>query len=162
VSARAPFAVIPCAREKAWDDGTTRGPVAARDAYRGPLFAAALAWAEARADQVLILSALHGLLPAEAPVPGPYDVTFSRAGDPCVSEATLAAQARALGLAGCQRPLPCALPDDYAARLASALGPAAPPLDNLLAGLALDDLEAMRRRVGAARAGARGAAAGAR
>lgn len=139
-----PFAVIPCSREKAWDDPRVVGPQPARRAYCSPLFVAALAFAERRAERVIILSALHGLLEAGALVPGPYDVTFSRAGDPVVGDATLAAQAHELGLDGVDTLL-CALPDDYAERLLAAIGAAAPRLDNRLAGIPLDDLEAMRR-----------------
>lgn len=150
---RAPFAVIPCSKEKAWDEPGVVGPRPARLAYRSPLFAAALAWAERRAERVVIFSALHGLLAADDIVPGPYDVTFSRPDDPVVSRERVAEQAVALGIAGLgadaalPRVLPCALPDDYAARLRDALGEGGPRLDNALAQIPLHDLEAMRERL---------------
>ncbi|MCB9739228.1 MAG: hypothetical protein H6747_08165 [Deltaproteobacteria bacterium] len=150
---RAPFAVIPCSKEKAWDAPGVVGPRPARLAYRSPLFAAALAWAERRAERVLIFSALHGLLAADDVVPGPYDVTFSRPDDPVVSREHVAAQAVALGIAalGPDAAVLCALPDDYAARLADALGEGGPRLDNALAEIPLHHLAAMRERLLAAK-----------
>ncbi len=148
---RAPFAVIPCSKEKAWDLPGEIGPRPARAAYRSPLFLAALDWADAHAEQVLIFSALHGLLRADVDVvPGPYDVTFSRPDDPVVSPERVSEQATALGLANLPQLL-VALPDDYAARLADALGDDGPPLANLLEGVPLHDLDAMRVRCASAK-----------
>ena len=140
------FAIIPCSLEKAWDRPGVQGPLPARLAYRSPLFVAAQRLAAARAAQTLILSALHGLMDDEQSVPGPYDVTFTRPTDPVVQAATLRRQAEALGLL---RPGATALhilPDDYAARLVEAIGPAALASPNLLRGVALADLETMHQR----------------
>lgn len=64
------LAIIPCGARK------REGTHAARDLYTGPYFRAALAWAENGGfDQVLILSAKHGLLDLNDPVES-YDVTF--------------------------------------------------------------------------------------
>ena len=50
----------------------------ARELYTGPLFTAALAHAERTADEVFILSALHGLLPLRTEVDS-YDRTLAKA-----------------------------------------------------------------------------------
>lgn len=143
---RARFAIIPCSKEKAWDadrpGGAAIGPQPARLAYRSPLFAAALAWAGAHAERVVIFSALHGLVEQDAEIPGAYDVTFSRPDDPVISSERVRAQAEALGLAA-DASLVCALPDDYAERLADALAVPPASLANLLRGVPLPDLDAM-------------------
>ena len=141
-------AVIPCSKEKAWDaerpGGAARGPQPARLAYRSALFAAALAWAQASAERVLIFSALHGLVDQDALIPGPYDVTFSRPNDPVIQVDAVRDQARTLGLFAEPRPvLLCALPDDYASRLSAALAMPGERLGNLLHGVPLTDLDAM-------------------
>jgi len=153
---RVDVAIIPCSKEKAWDAGAVPGPAIgpqpARLAYRSPLFAAALAWARDAGERVLIFSALHGLVDQDAPIPGPYDVTFSRPDDPVVAPEVVRAQARALGLLD-GATLRCALPDDYAARLAAALAIPDHALDNMLRGVPLTDLATMTERCLAVRAG---------
>ncbi len=139
------FAIIPCSLEKAWDLPGVHGPRAARLAYRSPLFVAAQRLAAARAEQTLILSALHGLMADEHLVPGPYDVTFSRPEDPVVQPATLRRQAEALGLLRPSARALYVLPDDYAARFVEAIGEGAASSPNLLRGIALADLAAMRQ-----------------
>ena len=61
--------LIACAKTKR----STRSP--ARDLYRSPLFLKSLAYAEQHADDVLILSAKHGLVELDAEL-DPYDLTI--------------------------------------------------------------------------------------
>lgn len=105
-------AIVPCSKEKAWDLDPARGAVPAGEAYVSDFHRLTRRYAEAHAGRVLILSAKHGLLDLDDLVPGPYDVTFSRPGDPVVSRETLAAQARAKGLEGYEE-LWVVCPDDY-------------------------------------------------
>lgn len=89
---RKTIALIPCGAAKA--DETC----AAADLYTGSTFRMQLAAATSEAceaDEVYIISALHGLLPLDAVV-APYDVKM---GDPgSVTAETIAAQIVALGL----------------------------------------------------------------
>lgn len=75
--------IIPCCAAKRSE------PAAARELYVSPNFRLQLRAAEAIADEVLILSALHGLVPLNMQLE-PYDV---RMGDPtAISPAVLATQ----------------------------------------------------------------------
>ncbi len=143
---KAAIAIIPCSREKAWDDVAITGPQPARLAYRSPLFMAALRWADAVAERTLILSALHGLVDADDLIAERYDVTFSRPGDPVVSTQTLYRQARDFGLFAHENVI-CALPDDYVERLTVAFAGTRTRCTNVLAGIDLADLAAMRHAV---------------
>lgn len=88
----AALCVVPCGKAKVWDREPGRGPVAAREAYVGSFATAARAYAEARHAAWVILSAKHGFLLPTDLVPGPYEVTFARRGDPCVTVEVLRRQ----------------------------------------------------------------------
>lgn len=90
---------MPCSRRKIWDSEPELGPVPAAAAYTGTFYRLARAYAEEFADRWVILSALHGFLDPDDPVPGPYDVTFRRPRDPrCVSVRRLRKQVEEKGL----------------------------------------------------------------
>lgn len=111
------LAVIPCSKEKIWDTRPALGAVAARQAYTSPFHQQCRALADQAGVPWVILSALHGFLAPNDAVPGPYDVTFSRAGDPVVTHETLQQQA-------CELPkgqLWLLLPDDYSERVVAAV-----------------------------------------
>ncbi|MCO4761687.1 MAG: hypothetical protein KC502_09300 [Myxococcales bacterium] len=137
-------AIVPCSREKAWHTAPDLGPLPARLAYTSPLHHAAVAYAQHHADEWLVLSALHGLLRPDDEVPGDYDVTFSREDDPVISPQRLSEQARDLGLQAADQ-IVILCPDDYADRLATAMGQ--PANRRPLAGIALDRLDLMTRRL---------------
>ena len=133
-------AVIPCSKEKIWDDGGWRGPAEASAAYTSPLHRAARSYGDAWADEVLILSAKYGLLRLSDTLPGPYDVTFSRPDDPVISSAELGRQAARLRDAS---ELLIACPDDYSERLLAAIGPTQAKIHQPLLGTPLSDLAQM-------------------
>lgn len=136
---RGRVAVVPCSREKAWDDDPGRGPTCAADAYTSPLHHLCRRFAEARVGgRYLVLSALYGLLAPDDIVAETYDVTFDRPDDPVVSAATLTRQLSALDADA----LILLLPREYADRLKQA-GARLPLRFEEPLGPAADDLEAM-------------------
>jgi len=112
------LAIIPCSKEKIWDDAPQLGAVAAREAYCSPLYRLCLQHAEQHADRYVILSAKYGFLAPSDPIPGTYDVTFSRPDDPVVTDAVLRQQASAWPAQG----LLLLLPARYEARVRAAVG----------------------------------------
>jgi hypothetical protein len=91
-------AVVPCSKEKIWDVEPELGAVPAGKAYLSEFHRLTRRYAQKRAARTLILSAKHGFLDFDELVPGPYDVTFARPGDPVIGAAALAAQVREKGL----------------------------------------------------------------
>lgn len=83
----APVVIVACSAAKA----SHAAPAA--DLYQGSLFAMNLAAARAESDRVFILSARHGLVPADR-VLDPYDTTLGAAD--AITTTTLAAQLDAL------------------------------------------------------------------
>jgi hypothetical protein len=81
------LAIIPCGARK------RQGIYPAADLYTGPYFRAALGWARRNADNILILSAKHGLIPLDFPVES-YDLKMGQAG--CVTPEKVRMQAGAL------------------------------------------------------------------
>jgi hypothetical protein len=107
------LAIIPCSKEKIWDTEPERGAVPAGIAYTSTLHKLCQDYANAHADHWIILSAKYGFLSPSDPVPGPYDITFSRAQDPVVGDRLLTLQAQAISA----RELLLLLPPDYAQRV---------------------------------------------
>jgi hypothetical protein len=87
-------AVVPCSKEKIWDLDPSLGSVPACKVYLSEFHRLTREYSEKRAARVLILSAKHGFLDLNDPVPGPYDVTFSRPQDAAIQAPALAAQVR--------------------------------------------------------------------
>jgi hypothetical protein len=85
--------IVPCGLAKVWAKTPDAGAVAARDAYVGSPFTVNRRYAEWAGDASEILSTTYGFLEPEAPVPGPYEVTFKRATTRPISVAELRAQA---------------------------------------------------------------------
>lgn len=83
----APVVIVACSAAKA----PHAAPAA--DLYQGSLFAMNLAAARAESDRVFILSARHGLVPADR-VLDPYDTTLGAAD--AITTTTLAAQLDAI------------------------------------------------------------------
>ena len=107
------LAIIPCSREKIWDAEPQRGAVTAGAAYTSPLHLRCQEYAKRHADGWMVLSAKYGFLAPGDPVPGSYDVTFSRPDDPVVSDRVLANQAQAINA----QELLLLLPPEYEARV---------------------------------------------
>lgn len=92
------LAIIPCTKNKIWDDIPDLGPVYATCAYTGPEFVLAKALASKFADRIVILSAKYGFLDPWDRIPQTYDVTFSRPNDPFIGMDELKEQAKKKGL----------------------------------------------------------------
>lgn len=86
--------IIPCSKEKIWDQNPQLQGVLAKDAYRSAFHRYARLYAEKHCDAHIIFSAKYGLIEPDAIIEGPYDVTFSRPEDPCISEEELRRQAQ--------------------------------------------------------------------
>lgn len=135
--------IIPCSKEKRWHTEPGLGAVPAARAYTSPLHVQAQAYAKGLNAPWFVLSALHGLLRPTDLIPGDYDVTFSRPADPCISDAALAMQAEEFGLLDASE-LVIACPDDYAARIRTAVQGGHATLLMPLAGLvSLDEMTAL-------------------
>ena len=87
--------VVPCGLAKIWDKEPGRGPTPAREAYTGAPFVVNRAYAERHGDAWAILSAKHGFVAPDEPIPGPYNVTFKRRSPEVIPAATLREQVRA-------------------------------------------------------------------
>ena len=85
--------IIPCSKEKIWDIEPNVGAVPANKAYRSAFHRYAEAYAKKHCTHTLILSAKYGLMEPNFLIDGPYDVTFSREEDPCISLLELQKQA---------------------------------------------------------------------
>lgn len=69
--------IIPCGKKKIWDDGNTKGPVRAGDAYTGTLFKLSVRYAEALDADWIILSAKYGYRLPDDEIED-YNVTFKK------------------------------------------------------------------------------------
>lgn len=98
VNERSLVVIIACGKAKVWGRWPDMGAVAAREAYTGYPFRVNRSYAEAFADRWYVLSAKYGLLLPDAPVDGPYDVSFLRRRSGPVSTEMVRAQATELGL----------------------------------------------------------------
>jgi len=116
MSARSTLAIIPCSKEKIWDEAPERGPCEARFAYTSRLHELCRIYAEEYADRWLILSAKYGFLKPDDILPETYDVTFSRSEDPFISLEDLRKQAQSIQA----RSLLLLLPSDYESRVIQA------------------------------------------
>ncbi|MAA80106.1 MAG: hypothetical protein CL916_12705 [Deltaproteobacteria bacterium] len=87
------IAIIPCSKEKIWDINPEIGAVQASKAYRSAFHRYAAAYARKNCNHTLIFSAKYGLMEPDFLIEGTYDVTFSRAEDPCISLARVQKQA---------------------------------------------------------------------
>ena len=87
------LAVIPCSKEKIWDIKPQQQAVPAKLAYRSAFHRYARNYAQTHCNQHIIFSAKYGLIKPEFLIQGPYDVTFSRPNDPCISMMQLKKQA---------------------------------------------------------------------
>lgn len=115
-TAKRTWVIIPCSGQKA----SVTCP--ARELYTGTMFRHTLAAAESDAFDgaaVLVLSALHGLVPVDAPV-APYEQRIDRPGR--VSAAVIARQAEDLGI-GWSDDVFSLLPGKYFSLLREALDP---------------------------------------
>jgi hypothetical protein len=70
--------IVPCGQSKIWDRYPNAGPVAARNAYTGPLFRVNREYAEKFGDRWVVLSAKYGFISPDFVIPGPYEVTFKK------------------------------------------------------------------------------------
>jgi len=113
---RTRIAIIPCSKEKIWDQEPDRGATPARLAYTSSLHLLCQAYAEKYADGWIILSAKYGLLAPEDPIPATYDITFSRPEDPVISMGDLSLQAERINA----DELLLLLPPDYETRVRAA------------------------------------------
>lgn len=71
--------VVPCGKLKIWHKQPDRGPTRATDAYTGAPFKLNRAYAECFGDAWVVLSARYGFVEPEFEIPGPYEVTFTKA-----------------------------------------------------------------------------------
>ncbi len=86
--------IVPCGQRKIWDRYPNAGPVAARNAYTGPLFKVNREYAEKFGDRWVVLSAKYGFISPDFTIPGPYNVTFKRKQTCPIPVATLSDQVR--------------------------------------------------------------------
>jgi len=94
--------VVPCTKQKVWDESPNTGPVQARDAYVGPAFRTWRAYAEDSGSPWFILSTKYGLIVPDDSISN-YSVAISEAeADPVFME-RLQSQIRELGLDRCER-----------------------------------------------------------
>jgi hypothetical protein len=89
--------VVPCTREKIWDDQPEVGAVQAKDAYTTPAFLAWRRYAEASGSAWFILSTKYGLIRPDTKIE-PYNVAVVRAAADVNFLGRLREQARELGL----------------------------------------------------------------
>jgi len=87
------IAIIPCSKEKIWDIEPHRKAVRADKAYRSAFHRYAAAYAQKHCHHTLIFSAKYGIMEPNFLILGPYDITFSRESDPCISVSALRTQA---------------------------------------------------------------------
>lgn len=90
--------IIPCGSRKVWDRDPCHGPTDACHAYVGYPFRVNRQYAERFGDDWIILSAKYGFVAPEFVIPGPYNVTFSRASSSPISIDVLREQVRMLAL----------------------------------------------------------------
>ena len=91
--------IVPCGKKKIWDKNPGRGPAPASEAYIGGFASAARAYAERfYPSRWIVLSAKYGFLWPGDLVLAPYNISFSRRGDPVVTDTELRSQAQILGL----------------------------------------------------------------
>lgn len=90
--------IVPCGKAKIWDRKPHVGAISAREAYTGPPFKVNREYAETFGDRWVILSAKHGFMNPDFPIPGPYNVTFKEPSSDPVSVAKLKEQIADLGL----------------------------------------------------------------
>ena len=69
--------VVSCSSRKAWSDPNVIGPVAAREAYTGPLFLAGRRYAEKFATDWVVLSGKYGFIKPGFEIPGDYNQRLS-------------------------------------------------------------------------------------
>ena len=69
--------IIPCGKKKIWDDGISKGPVRAADAYTGTMFKLGVQYADAIEADWVILSAKYGYILPDDEIES-YDVTFKK------------------------------------------------------------------------------------
>ena len=86
--------VIPCSKEKIWDICPDVGPTLAKKAYRSAFHHLAREYILPRVARWVIFSAKYGFLEPDDTIPSAYDVTFSRAEDPCIALPDLIVQSR--------------------------------------------------------------------
>lgn len=95
---RIPLVIVPCGRSKIWEREPERGPTRAAEAYTGTLFALNRAHAERFGDAWVILSAKYGFILPDFVLPGPYEVTYTRASTGPIAPAQLRQQVQVLSL----------------------------------------------------------------
>lgn len=84
--------IVPCGKSKIWDDGITKGPVKAVEAYTGAMFKLGVQFAKSYNADLIILSAKYGYMWPETLVE-PYDVSFIRKTSNPISHKELYGQA---------------------------------------------------------------------
>ncbi|WP_454101224.1 DUF6884 domain-containing protein [Metabacillus sp. SLBN-84] len=86
--------IIPCGNRKIWDKEPHIGEVEAKYAYTGTFHLLCRQYADLfYSDQWVILSAKHGFLLPEDPVPGSYNLSFSMKSDEIIKLEDLKKQA---------------------------------------------------------------------
>lgn len=89
--------IIPCSKEKIWDIEPKREAVPAKHAYRSAFHHYARLYTQKYCTHHIIFSAKYGLMEPDFLIEGPYDITFSRPEDPCISTEDLIQQAKKYG-----------------------------------------------------------------
>jgi hypothetical protein len=90
--------VVPCGKKKIWEREHLRGAVPAREAYTSGQFRNNRRYGERFGDDWVVLSAKHGFVSPDSPIPGPYNVTFKDRSTYPVTATELLQQVDALGL----------------------------------------------------------------
>lgn len=109
--------IIPCSKEKYWDEHPDAGAVFAKDAYTSGYYKLCRKYAEEQVGDYVILSAKYGFLAPHDKIEGTYDVTFSRPDDPVVTDVRLIEQSAHWQVTE----LLLLLPHRYEARVRSAM-----------------------------------------
>ncbi len=97
--------IVPCTREKVWDEQPNAGKVAAEKAYTKPVFLKWKKHAEQSGSPWFILSTEYGLIEPGYLIPEKYDKTISAACKDQVLKHLLQEQGKKFGLGNFERVL---------------------------------------------------------
>ena len=126
--------IVPCRRNKVWDDDPHRGSVQAKDVYTSRFFRTNRAYAERFGSRWVILSAKYGFIRPDFQIPGPYNVSFKDPATKPVEAHTLIEQIKELGLGEAQSVIGLG-GKEYLAMIKEAFAPFGCPLRFPFAGL---------------------------
>jgi hypothetical protein len=139
--------IVPCGRNKVWDENPNQGSVQAKDAYTSRFFTTNRAFAEKFGSRWVILSAKYGFIRPDFQISGPYNVSFKDPATQPVEIHTLIDQIKELGLGEAKRVIGLG-GKEYRAMIEEAFAPFGCPLSFPFAGLGIGEMtEATKRAI---------------